>query len=158
MHTQTTGIICGGETRARRNDGRHRDHIGIARCNPIARKRSGDGMYRADADPTELEFRDAADRPRGHNPEEAGEEIMFTVKYVAPSGEETISECQSVVADRTEHDARPRVLIFDETPTLAKDNNVGMYVGQDEDCGSEPHDGIVYVMNRHGATVGTYRL
>lgn len=84
---------------------------------------------------------------------------MFTVKYIAPSGEENITECLSVIADRTS-DGNARVLVFDEQPRLHKDNSAGVYVGLPAIPGEAPqmHDGIVYVMNRFGATVATYRL
>jgi hypothetical protein len=85
---------------------------------------------------------------------------MFTVKYVAPSGDEVIGEYEAVMSDRTEHDGRPRVLVFNDTPTSAKDNNVGVYVASDPAENEPPrmHSGVVYVMNRYGATVATYRL
>lgn len=87
---------------------------------------------------------------------------MLTVKYVAPNGEEGIREHLSVIADRTEHDNRPRVLVFDDIPTQAKDNSAGIFVRQDAQTSDEEvarmHNGIVYVMNRFGATVATYRL
>jgi predicted subunit of tRNA(5-methylaminomethyl-2-thiouridylate) methyltransferase len=85
----------------------------------------------------------------------------LTIKYVSPTGEENIAESHSVVADRTEGDGRPRVLVFDEIPALHKGNNVGAYVGDlsgSTDAPLKTHNGIVYVMNRFGATVATYRL
>lgn len=83
---------------------------------------------------------------------------MFTIKYVSPQGEENITECHSVILDRTEHDGSKRVLVFDEQPTLAKDNNSGVYCSPNCGSTSDLHSGIVYVMNRFGATVATYRL
>lgn len=88
---------------------------------------------------------------------------MLTVKYVAPDGTESIKECLAVIADRTEHDGRPRVLTFDETPQWDKSNSNGVYVANDDECAqcipltalSGP---IVYVMNRFGATVAKYPL
>lgn len=83
---------------------------------------------------------------------------MLTVKFVAPDGEENIRECETVIADRTEHDGRPRVLVFDGLPMSDKANQSGMYVAPSEMCTDWMHSGIVYVMNRFGATVATYRL
>lgn len=83
---------------------------------------------------------------------------MFTVKYVSPQGEENLSECHSVILDRTEHDGSKRVLVFNEIPTLAKDNNSGVFCSSNCDSTDDIHGGIVYVMNRFGATVATYRL
>jgi hypothetical protein len=84
---------------------------------------------------------------------------MFTLKYVAPNGEENIRECHAVIADRTESGGHPRVLVFDEIPVLDKSNNSGVYCHPGESSNDLP--GIhptVYVMNRFGSTVATYRL
>lgn len=85
---------------------------------------------------------------------------MFTVKYVAPNGEENISEHRHVIADRTDGEtpSRPRVLVFDEIPEEHKGNNSGVYVGPLERNTQWLHGGIVYVMNSHGATVARYEL
>jgi hypothetical protein len=83
---------------------------------------------------------------------------MLTVKFVAPDGEEIISEHLHVIADKTEHDGRPRVLVFDEMPDSSKCNHAGIYVAPDELNTQWLHRGIIFVMNRYGATVAKYLL
>lgn len=83
---------------------------------------------------------------------------MFTVKYIDGDGVEHISECSYVVMDRTPEGAT-RVMTFSEIPTVHCDNNSGVYVNNGAASSNGPALGpSVYVMNRFGATVATYRL
>lgn len=83
---------------------------------------------------------------------------MLTVKYVDGDGIEWLSECAYVVADRT-IDGAPRVLVFDEMPDAFRANSSGVYCDdQRASAGGPLHGPTVYVMNRFGATVATYRL
>lgn len=89
---------------------------------------------------------------------------MLTVKFINRDGDEIIRECFAVVADRTEHDGSPRVLVFDEAPMHGNANHSGIYIDTRDDdeadaCTNGIYSGpVLYVMNRHGATVATYHL
>ena len=83
---------------------------------------------------------------------------MFTIKYVGPDGSESITECAHVRQDRTS-DGKIRVLVFDVHPSESGDNNSGVYC--ESECVSNacpPGAPVLYVMNRFGSTVATYRL
>lgn len=83
---------------------------------------------------------------------------MLTVKYVDGDGVERLTECRHVVADRT-IDGMPRVLVFDEIPDARGSNNSGIYVDEGMRSTNGQIGGpVVYIMNRFGATVATYRL
>ena len=97
-------------------------------------------MRRADADRTELEFRNAADRPRGRNPEEEEEGIgkMLTLKFVSSPAEELVFEAASVRRDG-------------DNVYYANEHGVEVVM-----CDLAGKD--IYIMNEKGATVSTYRL
>lgn len=83
---------------------------------------------------------------------------MLTVKYINGDGEESLTEHKHVIADRTDSGA-PRVLVFDETPNHDKCNHSGIYVDDQRRSSNGLVQGpTLYVMNRFGATVATYRL
>ena len=83
---------------------------------------------------------------------------MLTVKYIDGDGIEWMSEAAHVVADRMIDDA-PRVMIFDEIPNAHRSNSTGVYFDDKKRSARGLVQGpTVFVMNRFGATVATYRL
>lgn len=83
---------------------------------------------------------------------------MLTVKYIDGDGIEWMTEAAHIVADQT-IDGAPRVLIFDEIPNSHRSNSSGVYCDDHKRSSRGPALGpTVFVMNRFGATVATYRL
>lgn len=81
---------------------------------------------------------------------------MFTIKYIDENGNENLSEHSHVVADRCD-DGTQRIIVFDEIPTLACDNHSGIFVERRESNAGDMTPRL-FVMNRFGATVASYRL
>lgn len=83
---------------------------------------------------------------------------MLTLKYVK-GGEEYVSECYALKADRCD-DGRRRIAAY-ESEKL-QDGPVGYFFGEGPvkfDGSRKPFSGdTLYVMNRFGATVATYHF
>lgn len=76
---------------------------------------------------------------------------MLTVKYVLASGQETIREYEEVILDREDGD-----LVVRAFPPNQPD--IATTFGPIKGCSAGDAQPTVYVMNRFGSTVATYRL